>query len=492
MKRLITRILLIMGLLLIGIISNNPSAQASDQSLATVKEKGTLVMGTSPNYPPYEFQINQNGQSKIVGMDVEIGKQIAKDLGVKLVVKKLSFDSLLPALSTGKVDMILSGMSPTPARRKSVDFTDIYYTEGESILLNKRDLAKYPNKAAFNGNKVAAETGTLQYDLIKKQLPNAKLVGMSSAANLILALKTHKVDAVVKGTASATAYAKNDPSLVAINGHFKTSSAQAGNAIALKKGSGQLKGAINQSLAKIKRHGWIQSRYLKTAGKYLKVNTADTSMWHYRGYFLKGLKYTLLIAIVGIIGGSLLGLLLAIIRFGAVRPLRWLATAYVEFVRGTPLMVQIMFVYFGIGIIIDVDALSAGMIAIVLNSGAYLSEIIRGGIQAVDPGQREAAASLGLSRGATLRYVILPQTVRIIWPSLGNQFINLIKDTSMVSIIGVTELIYQLGIVQADTYRGVAPIAIAMVIYFIICWLLTRLLAYYEHRFNHGQQRQLG
>ncbi len=474
-------------IMLMGGLNLSVHAATSDQSLARVKAKGTLVMGTSPNYPPYEFQINEHGQAKIVGMDVELGKQIAHDLGVKLVVKKLAFDSLLPALTTGKVDMILSGMSPTPARRKSVDFTNIYYTEGEALLVNRADQAKYANKKALAGQKVAAETGTLQYNLIKQQLPAAKLTGMSSAANLILALKTHKVAAVVKGTASATAYAKNDPSLVAINGHFKTSTAQAGNAIALKKGSTSLKQAINRSLAKVKRHGWIQKRYLKTAGKYLKVNTANTSMWHYRDYFIKGLQYTLLIAVVGIITGSILGLLLTLLRVSAGRPLRWLATAYVEFVRGTPLMVQIMFVYFGIGMFVDVSALTAGMIAIGLNSAAYLSEIIRGGIQAVDKGQTEAAASLGLSQWATLRYVVLPQTLKIIWPSLGNQFINLIKDTSMVSIIGVTELIYQLGIVQADTYRGVAPIGVAMVIYFVICWLLTRVLRYYERRINHGQ-----
>lgn len=474
-------IILLFGCLTYG----RPVHADTDASLAHVQAKGTLVMGTSPNYPPYEFQINKHGKSQIVGMDIEIGKQIAKDLGVKLVVKKLSFDSLLPALTTGKVDIILSGMSPTPARRKSVNFTNIYYTEGESILLNKTEHNKYPTKSAFNGQKVAAETGTLQYNLIKQQMPNAKLIGMSSAANLILALKTHKVAAVVKGTASATAYAKNDPNLVAVNGHFKTSSAQAGNAIALPKGAQSLTAAINQSLAKIKHQHLIQRQYLKTAGKYLKVNTADTSMWHYRHYFLRGLEYTLLIALIGIIGGSILGLCLALLRFNRLLPLRWFATAYVEFVRGTPLMVQIMFVYFGIGMLVDVSALTAGIIAIVLNSAAYLSEIIRGGIQAVDVGQSEAAASLGLSKNANMRYVVLPQAVKIIWPALGNQFINLIKDTSMVSIIGITELIYQVGIVQADTYRGVAPIGIAMIIYFIICWLLTRLLHYYEQHLNY-------
>lgn len=156
-----------------------------------------------------------------------------------------------------------------------------------------------------------------------------------------------------------------------------------------------------------------------------------------------------------------------------------------DFVRGTPRMAQTMFVYFGFGMLVNISALIAGIIAIVLNSGAYLSEIIRGGIQTVDVGQSEAAASLVLSKRASIRYVVLPQTVKIIWPALGNHFINLIKDTSMVSVIGVTKLIYQVGIVQADTYRGVAPIGIAMIIYFIICWLWTRWLHYYEQHLNY-------
>ncbi|SPX69814.1 glutamine ABC transporter, substrate binding and permease protein [Lactiplantibacillus plantarum subsp. plantarum] len=134
--------------------------------------------------------------------------------------------------------------------------------------------------------------------------------------------------------------------------------------------------------------------------------------------------------------------------------IRWLATAYVEFIRGTPMMVQVMFVYFGLGLFVNLPALTSGIIAISLNSGAYVAEYIRGGINSVDVGQTEAARSLGMSNGETMRYVVLPQALKNIWPSLGNEFITLIKDSSIVSIIGVTELIYQSNIVRSDTYRG--------------------------------------
>ena len=148
-------------------------------------------------------------------------------------------------------------------------------------------------------------------------------------------------------------------------------------------------------------------------------------------------------------------------------------------------MVQVMFVYFGLGLFVNLPALTSGIIAISLNSGAYVAEYIRGGINSVDVGQTEAARSLGMSNGETMRYVVLPQALKNIWPSLGNEFITLIKDSSIVSIIGVTELIYQSNIVRSDTYRGVAPIVVIMVLYFILTFTASRILNYFERRMQH-------
>jgi amine acid ABC transporter, permease protein, 3-TM region, His/Glu/Gln/Arg/opine family len=174
-------------------------------------------------------------------------------------------------------------------------------------------------------------------------------------------------------------------------------------------------------------------------------------------------------------------------RFSKSKLLKALSVAYVEFVRGTPLMVQVMFVYFGIGILVNLPALLSGIIAVSLNSGAYVEEIIRGGINSVDKGQTEASASLGLAKGDTMRFVILPQALKNIWPALGNEFVSLIKESSIVSIIGVTDLIYQLNIVRADTYRGVMPVFVAMIIYFVITFILTRILNYAEGRMKHAR-----
>lgn len=159
--------------------------------------------------------------------------------------------------------------------------------------------------------------------------------------------------------------------------------------------------------------------------------------------------------------------------------------AYIEFIRGTPMLVQIMFVYFGIGALIQsLPALLAGIIAVSINSGAYVAEVIRSGIQSLPIGQTEAARSLGMTKHQTFHYVIIPQALKNIWPALGNEFITLLKDSSLVSTIGVTELMYETQLVQADTYKGVLPLFITMMIYFVLTFTLTRLLNHLEKAMN--------
>ncbi|WP_370520152.1 ABC transporter substrate-binding protein/permease [Lactobacillus sp. HBUAS51381] len=476
--------------LVAGWTATTTTAQAAtDNSLAKVQKKGTLVMGTSPDYPPYEFQATVHGKSQVVGMDVAVGKKIAKDMGVKLVVKSMSFDSLLVALQTGKVDMVISGMNPTPARRKNVDFTHTYYQGGYSIVINKSDKGIYKDKDSFVGKTIGAQTGSTMYNESKKQTSGTTVKGMTSVSDLILGLQSHKLQGVAMEKPSAQAYVANNKELAMIPSKFNLSASDTSASVAFAKGSGTLVAAANKSVDQIRKQNLVNKDYLPAAGKYLKTNTVNTSMFHYWKAFLKGIEYTLIITVCSVFFGFILGVLLSLARMahGGVfaTALRWLATAYVEFIRGTPMMVQVMFVYFGLGLIVNLPALTSGIIAISLNSGAYIAEYIRGGINSVDKGQTEAARSLGMTSGYTLRYVVLPQAIKNIWPSLGNEFITLIKDSSIVSIIGVSELIFQSNIVRSDTYRGVAPIAVIMVLYFIMTFTASRILNHFERKMQH-------
>lgn len=187
-----------------------------------IKQSKELVVGTSADYPPLEFTTSENGNTKYVGVDIELAKDIAKDLHAKLVIKNMSFDSLLVALETGKVDMVISAMTPNPERKKSVDFSKIYYKpSGEYFLINKRDQAKYKKIKDFAGKTVGAQTGSIQYSLIQKQMKQSKVKGLGKINNLVLALKSNKISGIVMEEMTAKAYQQNDNSLMAVRSDLR-------------------------------------------------------------------------------------------------------------------------------------------------------------------------------------------------------------------------------------------------------------------------------
>ncbi|MDR3593474.1 amino acid ABC transporter permease [Clostridium sp.] len=217
----------------------------------------------------------------------------------------------------------------------------------------------------------------------------------------------------------------------------------------------------------------------------------------YSEYYLKGTEITIVLAFFTVLFGTILGLTLTLLRRSKIKPISYIATAYVEFVRGTPLLVQIYIIYIGLPqmeglpkiIGIPMGDILVGVIALALNSAAYVSEIIRAGIEAVDKGQMEAARSLGMSQSLAMIEVIIPQAFKNILPALGNEFVSVIKESSQVSVIGVAELMYNAGVVRGNTALGLEPIIVAAVIYFILTFTLTRGLGYVERRLKASDIR---
>ena len=472
--------------------SKNVKKVASGTVLKKIKKSGKLVVGLSADYPPLEFTKNVNGKNKYVGVDIELSKQIAKDLGVKCEIKNMDFDSLLVALETGKIDVIISGMTPTAERKKSIDFSKIYYAEkNDYFVINKADKGKYKKTSDFKGKTVGAQTGSLQYTVMKKHgLPGMKVKGLAKISSLLMGLKSGKFDGVLLGELNAKTYAMNDSNLALVKSTLKQD--QMGNAVGVAKGQKDLVAAINKTIDKCQDKDLFNKKFIPAAAKDMKTATkkSNNSMTKYTSYFVTGLEYTMIITICSVLIGLVLGVIFALMRLSSNKLLHAIAVCYIEFLRGTPEMVQIMFVYFGIGMLVkNLPALVAGIIAIDLNSGAYVAEDIRSGINSVNIGQTEAARSLGLSQAMTYRYVIFPQAFKNIWPALGNEFITLTKDSSLVSTIGVGELMYQTGLVQTATYRGVMPLFITMCIYFVLTFLLTRLLNFLERKMNLSSSR---
>ena len=226
--------------------------------------------------------------------------------------------------------------------------------------------------------------------------------------------------------------------------------------------------------------------------------TMENLVVRYHNFFLEGVRNTLIIAFFTVLLGTILGTLMAMARMSRIKPLKWIATAYIEFFRGTPLMVQLMFIFYGlpmigmsfpeVSFIPDFDRFAAGIVAMSLNSCAYVAEIIRSGIQAVDKGQMEAARSLGFHHKQAMTLVILPQAVRNILPALGNEFVTIIKESSIVSVIGIADLMYRAKGVIAKTYNSLECLAVAAIIYFILTFVGGRLISLMERKMSHGRK----
>ncbi|HZJ94225.1 MAG TPA: amino acid ABC transporter permease [Thiopseudomonas sp.] len=201
-------------------------------------------------------------------------------------------------------------------------------------------------------------------------------------------------------------------------------------------------------------------------------------------FLLKGLPYTLMISFGGIAIGFLLGIVFGLLSLNKKWYLRWPATAYIEIFRGTPILVQVLFIFYGLPDLIGapIDPVTAAIVAIALNSGAYISEVVRGGVQSIAKGQQEAGLSLGLTRVQAFWYVTWPQALRRMIPPLGNQAIVSIKDTSLFSVIGVGELVRQGQVYIANTFTAFEVYFVIAVMYLAITLSLSLLLRIYERR----------
>ncbi len=203
--------------------------------------------------------------------------------------------------------------------------------------------------------------------------------------------------------------------------------------------------------------------------------------------FMEGVEITLQLAFFTVLLGSLLGLVVAICRRTRLAPLRWLMNIYVAFIRGTPLLVQVLLVVYGLPQLgVKLPRMTLCIIALVINSGAYMAELIRAGLQSVAKGQVEAAESLGMSSGQTMLYIILPQAVKVTLPAMGNEFVAIIKESSILYAVGVYELTYQAYKLASVNYYYIETMIVAALIYFVLTYVATKLLGLLERRMRRA------
>lgn len=482
MKCLI-RFILVLGLLISSaMVYINPTAHAEqDQAWEKIKERGELRVGLSADYAPMEFEHTVNGKTEYAGVDIDLAKKIAKDNNLKLKIVNMSFDSLLGALKTGKIDIIISGMTSTPERKKQVDFSDSYMMTKNIMLVKKDKVNEYKDIKDFNNKKVGAQKGTEQEKIAQTEIENASITSLSRLPDVILALKSGKVEGAVVEKPVAEAYLKQNPKLGISNVKFNEE--EKDTVIAVPKDSPKLLSQVNKTIKEVKDKGLID-KYMTNAANAMNDDSGFISK--YGSFFLKGIKITILISLIGVALGSILGAFVALMKLRKIKIISWIASIYIEILRGTPMLVQVFIVFFGItaALGLDISALVCGTIALVINSSAYIAEIIRAGINAVDKGQMEAARSLGLNYRQTMKSVIMPQAIKNILPALGNEFVTLIKESSIVSTIGVGEIMFNAQVVQGISFDPFTPLLVAAALYFVLTFVLTRIMNMIEGRLN--------
>ncbi|AVI94579.1 Amino acid ABC transporter substrate-binding protein [Oenococcus oeni] len=281
MKKLISKFFsgLVSAIAVIAIFAitgNQVQAAGNKQDVlySKIKARGKLIVGTSADFPPYEFLISKDGKQTPVGADMSLAKKIAKNLGVKLQIKNMSFDSLLVAQKAGKVDILIAGMGSTPERKKEVDFSVPYYTAKETLVIRSNEAKKIKSYKNLAGLKVGVQTAARQKDLVKKSLAKlgkkAQYSQMQATNDLVLALKTNKIDAIALSGGVGQAYANSVSGLKYVYADYpKGVQDEEGMSVVIPKNQKTLKTKINSTIKKLNKTKTFAS-WIKKAGKQVK------------------------------------------------------------------------------------------------------------------------------------------------------------------------------------------------------------------------------
>lgn len=484
-------------------------------------EDDNLYVGLECAYPPFNFTQTSSGNGAVKiegsegwanGYDVMIAKRVAEGLGKNLVIRKIEWDGLLPGVTSGHLDLVIAGMSPTDERRQSIDFSDSYYDCSLVIVVRKDGkYASAKSLADFSGATIVAQSGTFHDTALKAECGNysiTRATPMESFPAMTAALKAKAVDGYVAEDPGAKADCAANPELTYIplknnDTGFKTGVGDAVIAIGMAKNS-PLKDGINRILAGISDEERLammnEAVELATGNSNSKTGFFEkvaSILKNYYGWILKGVGYTVLVAIIGTAAGLFIGVLVGVFRTtekpknknaAFLRKIAdFLLSAYIEIFRGTPMMVQAMVIFWGFALLNDGNTMNvtlAGLIIVSVNTGAYMAEIVRGGIISVDKGQFEGAEAIGMTHFQTMTNVVLPQALRNIMPSVANEFVINIKDTSVLNVIRFTELFFYAKSIVYNTYATFETYLIVAVIYFVLTFSITRVLRLAEKKMD--------
>lgn len=568
-----------------------------------------IKIGTAATREPFCFK---NEKNEVAGHDGEFARRIAAKLNRPIEFVDMKFSALIPALKASKVDLIISGMTATEERKKSINFSEPYFESAQVLLTKKATGSEAPKEKMtsiddISTKRVGVFEGTVHDGFVSKKYPNAKLFRYGSTADMLLSLRTNKIDVGFFDRITASILLKHNSELGVLDNDAFTMPL----GIGFNKNNPQLRQKFNNFLKNAKTNGmydtifqrWIVNnaeeakipkavyskdgpkavlgvsiddlpyvavvngeyagldielvqKFAMTEGINLEIITmefpslvaalasgkvdmiadgigkseerakqvdfSDTYMdfrtavvalktnlsngdykeeakptvSFFQGIansfqnniilekryllILDGLKVTIIISLLATLFGTLLGALICLMRMSKKRLTKMFAKVYISLLRGTPVLVILMIIYYVVFASVNIDPMLVAVVAFGMNFAAYVSEMFRTGIEGVDKGQTEAGIAMGFTKIKTFLYIILPQAAKRVLPVYKGELISLVKMTSIVGYIAVQDLTKASDIIRSRTFDAFFPLIMVAGMYFLLSWLLMVLIGYIE------------
>lgn len=429
-------------------------------------EPGVLTVGTEGTYTPFSYH---DPSGRLTGFDVDVITDIAARLGLRVKFVEVPFDGIFSLLDSRRIDIVANQVSRTPERAAKYDLSDSYVSSA-GVVVARTDDTSITSVADLRG-KTAAQSLTSNFAQIARDA-GATIVSVEGFTQAITLLDQGRVQATVNDELTVKSYLTSTGNTRL---HVAATTAdRSDQVLAMRKDSGLLS-AVNTAVTQARDDGTLQRTYQR----YFDATARAPSSWDVIRDNLPSMlgatvSGTIPLTAISFAVGIALALVVALARMSPRLLIASVARLYISIIRGTPLLVQLFIIFYALpklGIV--VDPFPAAVIAFSLNVGGYAAEIIRAAIGSIDRGQWEASESLGLSRFATLRSVILPQAARTAVPPLSNTLISLVKDTSLASGILVVELLRKTQEAAAPTFAFLPLYVTAAAVYWVICLALS-------------------
>jgi polar amino acid transport system substrate-binding protein len=465
------------------------------RTLDAIQARGEITWGADrAGGEPYVYE-DPRDRNHIIGFEVDIMDALARRLGVKARMVQYNWSNLVPSLERGDFDIVMNGLEATAERKERILLSAPYFVYAETLTV------LHDSKVLSIFELVGKRVGTLNQtfaDDILRMLPGIERKVYEGNEEPYRDLENGRADAVLLDNIIADRYGctPEHPRLKCV----RYDVARGTYVIGMRKGDAALKRAIDDALAAMRADGELeailrksnlwddrQAQDIPVAGANLRVRIFD---WEMTKQFLWAATVTLEISLLAFLLAVPIGLVLAIARVYGGPLARTLARMYIELFRGTPVLLQLYVLYYGLGPYYSLGPITAAILGLGLNYGAYEAEVYRGAILAIPRGQTEAAKALGMRPHQSLRHVLLPQALRLALPPMTNDFVSLLKDSSLVSVIAVIELTKRMTIAGVDMRGWLIPGIACALLYLALSFPLSEVARRLERRLSRDQRPQ--